>query len=1012
MQQRVRDASLGKKVKWAVPSLALPRPPSVKGDLTAADFANIATLEYPRYDLREDEDYYPDDAPYYTKAQRYHIPTLDEDEYPSYIHRPHYTKYPESRYPHPKNPEYKFQLVSRPRPTRPAPYLESASFEAQNLPTSQSQAQDLLSSLQLSNSKLQKKLSVLETSLGSLEAKIELLLQSNFHPPLQYLRTGSDSTLVDETNSTCVDSDDIFDIISIYEDISNPEKTTSTTSCNQRAVYPQQSQCEWCNWRQIPCEAERQPDGSLQCVACFWYGTDCDLPKNECKLEAPVPQHSAPLTRENLDSMDMSYQAMVSRPRTENTSMSGMLDTSSRGLSADARKTPILRFSYTETMATADANICIPNQQQPDILSLDANNTKTESNSAENYNQQIVDNLVEEEEGSREDEGTAEAMDSFYLFLLILTLTDDSIWETLPPTTDDHYGDAVTNALFHDVSKSTTPTYNQDVTLRRSSLISEDSQSETSETSERKLITSRTPTKRFAHINGLCLAPDPESCSLGMGTVSNTCAPGREICDTAEEPNGEESTTKDRTNSRCLNASQGNKGSRIPKRSRTDRDNSGDGDESDRGSPKKRITEAIRKIEKKLACPFAKAYPHEYPQCQLRFRKNLSGVKEHLKRSHFGGTLPPEVLKARTWNEVFVYCNNSWKSDIPSQYLDISIPMQWVQECRDQQIEMDPLATTDEGLQSGIYVRLNQADANRNFPRPILPRLSQTSHDGTMSSSRSSDIAISYIQDSLCPTTPASSVDSVSFKTPPFDQQVIRTIDDDQPRGIIDLFATDKLNTPTPEPQSQLSINFDDFSDYIHSNHDFDLIQSFGSTITLDPEISVLPEDLCLGYGLDQQRNEKYILPIIEDIASESSVSNGEAMSTSDKTPPPPTPGESSGASAIQSPDLIPTPHKKYTLRVRRQEKHTDHRTVKNRGPQKFQFDSMEEFRDRFETWMIQTFSDPLFDWREWEFEDPKGSDRISDLDALADELEWIWDAYRTEGAAFFLVRKLAKGIT
>ncbi|KAK6354284.1 hypothetical protein TWF730_008697 [Orbilia blumenaviensis] len=84
--------------------------------------------------------------------------------------------------------------------------------------------------------------------------------------------------------------------------------------------------------------------------------------------------------------------------------------------------------------------------------------------------------------------------------------------------------------------------------------------------------------------------------------------------------------------------------------------------------PKVAIPESLRQG---LACPFAKGAPDLHDRCRLIRRQNLSGIKEHLKRAHYGGILLPQIKAARTWDAVFGFVFPDWGiKPIPGPYID------------------------------------------------------------------------------------------------------------------------------------------------------------------------------------------------------------------------------------------------------------------------------------------------------------------------------------------------------
>ncbi|KAF3916107.1 hypothetical protein AA313_de0200482 [Arthrobotrys entomopaga] len=915
---------------------------------------------------------------------------------------------------------YPYSQYSRQHP----PTYESAVLETQDLPTSYS----LLTSLQLSNSGLQKKLLDLESSLGSLEYKIELLFRAQLHAleslqldrvkdaekqpthspvsqaepphlqpppwtslspiPSEEARVGPerpsypDSGRRNSLSSTHVDYKDKSEIKSVGLSSENiPTSSYDHKSYDREERYTELAQCESCRCRQSSCEPRFRLDGLVKCDACIWYGTDCgefelgvwspnryyDPRWDESNPKPFVLQPGAPYmdtTKDDADATDVP----VSESHFENVSINNP---------------PI----YTETMATVDMAVvdtlivktC---QENHSDHTTEANRPATDKGTA-----------IERIGDPCENEEMNEKLSAFYLLVLVLTLTDDRIWETLPA--DDLNRSVAKDISFHDSSHLAT--YRHDT--RKSNIKFEGRSVEISETEEENPGLGETLTGCSIYSTGLSYK------SYGLNPEEHSLA----IYDTAEESSSQLSSTNNRTNTLGSDTRQGNGHGRILKRTRKDPDKSGDGDDSDRRLPKKTITEAMREIGKKFACPFAKAYPQDYPRCLLIFRQNLSGIKEHLKRSHFGGTLPPELFKKRTWDEVFVYCNNNSISyPIPSPYLDITVPMQLVQECRDQLVKMGPLVMINEGLQHVTHAGVAGANINRVSPRPILPRSIQSSDEETIASGEISDITTSSMRDSGFSTTPTSNVDSPTFNPPTIDQHVVTIINDGQLGSDIEPLSTNKLDSLMSGSPSQI-IGYEDFSEFMYSTQDFDVTQNFGFLVAPDEEVQALSEDHYLDPGMDRL-HEKILLSSTENTTNKTNISSGEVTSSADITPPPPlTPDDSSGTSSTQSPDPIPTSRKRYTVRIKRQGENSDHGTAEKRGPQKFQFDSMQEFRDNFESWMMAKFSDPVFDWRAWEFEDPKDSDRFSDLDDLAEQLQFIWDGYRTESAAFFLVRKELK---
>ncbi|EPS45316.1 hypothetical protein H072_703 [Dactylellina haptotyla CBS 200.50] len=125
------------------------------------------------------------------------------------------------------------------------------------------------------------------------------------------------------------------------------------------------------------------------------------------------------------------------------------------------------------------------------------------------------------------------------------------------------------------------------------------------------------------------------------------------------------------SNGQSKGSSGQNKSSGSGKRKATGND--GDDNDKNEQPPHKRTKKgSIRSLNGQLACPFAKADPTTHINCILIGRKDLSGVKEHLRRNHFNEVTPMELLLAKTWDAVFDFCNPSWSPrPRPTPYVDM-----------------------------------------------------------------------------------------------------------------------------------------------------------------------------------------------------------------------------------------------------------------------------------------------------------------------------------------------------
>ncbi|KAF3922970.1 hypothetical protein ABW20_dc0102449 [Dactylellina cionopaga] len=97
---------------------------------------------------------------------------------------------------------------------------------------------------------------------------------------------------------------------------------------------------------------------------------------------------------------------------------------------------------------------------------------------------------------------------------------------------------------------------------------------------------------------------------------------------------------------------------------------------------------------------------------------------------------------------------------------------------------------------------------------------------------------------------------------------------------------------------------------------------------------------------------------------------------------------------------------KKYLLRVARNPARPKNSSSESSCHKKFFFNDLDEFKNGFESWMKNQFKDPLFCWDSFELENPLRKEKLPNKEDLMEELEFVWDAYQSDRAAFFLVPK------
>ncbi|KAK6498943.1 hypothetical protein TWF481_011514 [Arthrobotrys musiformis] len=151
-------------------------------------------------------------------------------------------------------------------------------------------------------------------------------------------------------------------------------------------------------------------------------------------------------------------------------------------------------------------------------------------------------------------------------------------------------------------------------------------------------------------------------------------------------------------------------GSDGHKKKRKDDDDSEESEGSRRPNNRPRRPSNLKSLGKRYACPFAKANPDNHVTCWTINRQNLAGVKEHLKRFHFGGTLPSDIRAARTWDDVFDCIAPDWGNNPrPSPYVDMLDIFQ-------RSVRPGPANSTASSAMEGVQQSLRQTLPGPEFP--------------------------------------------------------------------------------------------------------------------------------------------------------------------------------------------------------------------------------------------------------------------------------------------------------
>ncbi|KAK6339747.1 hypothetical protein TWF718_009141 [Orbilia javanica] len=163
------------------------------------------------------------------------------------------------------------------------------------------------------------------------------------------------------------------------------------------------------------------------------------------------------------------------------------------------------------------------------------------------------------------------------------------------------------------------------------------------------------------------------------------------------------------------------------KKKKKDDDDSEESEGSRRPNNRPRRPSNLKSLGRRYACPFAKANPDNHVTCWTINRQNLAGVKEHLKRFHFGGTLPQDIRAARTWDDVFDCIAPEWGNNPrPSPYVDMLDIFQ-------RSVRPGPANSTSSSAMEGVQQQYAPSFAPVEFPphlggqqrypqQPILPQ--------------------------------------------------------------------------------------------------------------------------------------------------------------------------------------------------------------------------------------------------------------------------------------------------
>ncbi|EPS45850.1 hypothetical protein H072_275 [Dactylellina haptotyla CBS 200.50] len=454
--------------------------------------------------------------------------------------------------------------------------------------------------------------------------------------------------------------------------------------------------------------------------------------------------------------------------------------------------------------------------------------------------------------------------------------------------------------------------------------------------------------------------------------------------------------------------------------------NDRDGSEPPR---KKRTFKSVEDLSKNLACPFAKGQKEAYPNCLFINRKSLPGIREHLKRNHFNGNNPVQITQARTWAQIFLYCNPDW----PVATRPIPSP------------NYDPFEVYlhSHGLSSHHARNSSEATSNGSS-QPLTDETPSLSPGYSEPGTHNIDeqLAESYPeQPPNIPEIPSKSLlrsqaakhSNNNNGNPSMDAAVSRHLLQQLSTGNIRGISPLQINAARSELQQ---IPNTDFQHCIQDNlgintSEIALEDLFGDLFTSVEVQSHQLEGNSLWCPLPEQS------PISASSAASSASLSVSPPETSISSAPPlhltpqdaaikpfhpdqlssldldididifsgegnKTPITASTKSITGS--LLDDNKKKYLLRVARNPAVSC--STESSRHKKFFFDDVNEFRNGFESWMKSQFFDPLFCWDSFELENPQRKAVLSSKEDVIDELEFVWDTWRTDRVGFLLVPK------
>ncbi|KAK6512835.1 hypothetical protein TWF506_009001 [Arthrobotrys conoides] len=490
----------------------------------------------------------------------------------------------------------------------------------------------------------------------------------------------------------------------------------------------------------------------------------------------------------------------------------------------------------------------------------------------------------------------------------------------------------------------------------------------------------------------------------------------------------------------------------------TEQDNNTDDDEG-RPPNKRRKKESAKALSGQLACPFAKAEPAVYLRCLTIGRKDLSGVKEHLRRNHFHKSTPPGLLIARSWNEMFSFCCPLWAPrPYPSPYVDVTEILFNVVRWNNT-----PSGTRQEDILVD-YQRANSLQGqivNVAGLVTIIPEVGRVGSPGQSQTQTASVVGLDKVTTDASRDPESREIDTTSnndnIPGTSFDPDSATQLGEcsfdivgpgtsfalgqyigegpnqwNEITGISDTLSAAVARMAEPHvtwPLSETQLADPEYSNFLET--EFGIIMSLPpeerysrvlSSIDLNgifdpltefttPLVAPMPSTLssttfphpqqvvCEAQTRIPFQPVSIVFPEAPVCPSGFGSSDSSSNATTCTVPPSPRLQPIQPSTEI---DILDSGD--YHLLVSRRPINPN--SAEGQGYKRYRFEGFKEFRENFESWLKSEFFDPIFDWTTMEFCNDHRGARLTSVEEIIDDLDGSFTHYRSSKASLYLVMK------